>query len=183
MKHFHIISLVIKHCMYNMKCAIQIKVLLYLSVTFFVFSISQDSMNALAHDLNYPALRKNKNIEGFLNRCKIYSMFFWLCECGESHDSPLWPNMYNFNLSLSTKSNLEMMKSMTYKTRKSFSFCHRSHAADSGQYTVVLSRKVTDEIRNKCINTSVIFWWNIVIIIGCYLALTYCKVKIFLKFK
>ncbi|KAL6095871.1 rock2 [Pungitius sinensis] len=27
-----------------------------------------DSMNALAHDLNYPALRRNKNIEAFLNR-------------------------------------------------------------------------------------------------------------------
>ncbi|KAM3602727.1 uncharacterized protein V6R79_009673 [Siganus canaliculatus] len=27
-----------------------------------------DSVNALAHDLNYPALRKNKNIEAFLNR-------------------------------------------------------------------------------------------------------------------
>ncbi|XP_053192423.1 rho-associated protein kinase 2-like isoform X2 [Scomber japonicus] len=27
-----------------------------------------DSMNALARDLNYPALRKNKNIEAFLNR-------------------------------------------------------------------------------------------------------------------
>uniref|UniRef100_A0A8C4H4W8 Rho-associated protein kinase n=1 Tax=Dicentrarchus labrax TaxID=13489 RepID=A0A8C4H4W8_DICLA len=27
-----------------------------------------DSMNALAHDLNYPALRKNKNIDAFLNR-------------------------------------------------------------------------------------------------------------------
>nr|XP_054603976.1 rho-associated protein kinase 2 isoform X1 [Nothobranchius furzeri] len=27
-----------------------------------------DSMNALAHDLNYPILRKNKNIESFLNR-------------------------------------------------------------------------------------------------------------------
>ncbi|KAM4713160.1 rho-associated protein kinase 2-like isoform 2-T4 [Anableps anableps] len=27
-----------------------------------------DSMNALAHDLNYPVLRKNKNIEAFLNR-------------------------------------------------------------------------------------------------------------------
>ncbi|KAM9840333.1 rho-associated protein kinase 2-like isoform 2-T2 [Aulostomus maculatus] len=27
-----------------------------------------DSVNALAHDLNYPALRKNKNIETFLNR-------------------------------------------------------------------------------------------------------------------
>lgn len=37
---------------------------------FFVFSVFQDSVNALAHDLNYPALRKNKNIEAFLNRCK-----------------------------------------------------------------------------------------------------------------
>ncbi|CAN9507867.1 unnamed protein product [Ophioblennius macclurei] len=27
-----------------------------------------DSMNALAHDLNYPAMRKNKNIDSFLNR-------------------------------------------------------------------------------------------------------------------
>ncbi|KAK2890078.1 rho-associated protein kinase 2-like isoform X2 [Channa argus] len=27
-----------------------------------------DSVNALAHDLNYPVLRKNKNIEAFLNR-------------------------------------------------------------------------------------------------------------------
>ncbi|XP_068593497.1 rho-associated protein kinase 2-like isoform X3 [Cebidichthys violaceus] len=27
-----------------------------------------DSVNALAHDLNYPALRRNKNIEAFLNR-------------------------------------------------------------------------------------------------------------------
>lgn len=30
----------------------------------------QDSISALAHDLNYPALRKNKNIDVFLNRCK-----------------------------------------------------------------------------------------------------------------
>uniref|UniRef100_A0A3Q1EZW1 Rho-associated protein kinase 2 n=1 Tax=Acanthochromis polyacanthus TaxID=80966 RepID=A0A3Q1EZW1_9TELE len=28
----------------------------------------QDSVNALAHDLNYPALRKNKNIDAFLSR-------------------------------------------------------------------------------------------------------------------
>uniref|UniRef100_A0A8C5EQ24 non-specific serine/threonine protein kinase n=1 Tax=Gouania willdenowi TaxID=441366 RepID=A0A8C5EQ24_GOUWI len=34
----------------------------------FVFSVFQDSMNALAHDLNYPAMRKNKNVEAFLNR-------------------------------------------------------------------------------------------------------------------
>uniref|UniRef100_A0A668A2J4 non-specific serine/threonine protein kinase n=1 Tax=Myripristis murdjan TaxID=586833 RepID=A0A668A2J4_9TELE len=30
-----------------------------------------DSINALALDLDYPALRKNKNIDAFLNRCKI----------------------------------------------------------------------------------------------------------------
>uniref|UniRef100_A0A3Q2UP01 non-specific serine/threonine protein kinase n=1 Tax=Fundulus heteroclitus TaxID=8078 RepID=A0A3Q2UP01_FUNHE len=29
-----------------------------------------DSMNALAHDLNYPSLRRNKNIDAFLKRCK-----------------------------------------------------------------------------------------------------------------
>lgn len=34
------------------------------------FLSSQDSISALAHDLNYPALRKNKNIDAFLNRCK-----------------------------------------------------------------------------------------------------------------
>uniref|UniRef100_A0A8C9XNR4 Rho-associated protein kinase 2 n=1 Tax=Sander lucioperca TaxID=283035 RepID=A0A8C9XNR4_SANLU len=34
------------------------------------FDCVPDSMNALAHDLNYPALRKNKNIEAFLSRCK-----------------------------------------------------------------------------------------------------------------
>uniref|UniRef100_A0A3B4AUZ9 non-specific serine/threonine protein kinase n=1 Tax=Periophthalmus magnuspinnatus TaxID=409849 RepID=A0A3B4AUZ9_9GOBI len=35
-----------------------------------IFSVCflQDSITALAHDLNYPALRKNKNIEAFLNR-------------------------------------------------------------------------------------------------------------------
>ncbi|KAM4522276.1 rho-associated protein kinase 2-like isoform 1-T1 [Odontesthes bonariensis] len=32
------------------------------------FETFLDSMNALAHDLNYPALRKNKNIEAFLSR-------------------------------------------------------------------------------------------------------------------
>lgn len=31
-------------------------------------------MNALAHDLNYPILRKNKNIDAFLNRCKSFSV-------------------------------------------------------------------------------------------------------------
>lgn len=42
-------------------------------------------MNALAHDLNYPALRKNKNIEAFLNRCKSYSV------SGEGQDSRARP--------------------------------------------------------------------------------------------
>lgn len=35
----------------------------------FVFLV-QDLTNALVLDLDYPALRKNKNIETFLNRCK-----------------------------------------------------------------------------------------------------------------
>uniref|UniRef100_A0A3B5BBD6 Rho-associated protein kinase 2 n=1 Tax=Stegastes partitus TaxID=144197 RepID=A0A3B5BBD6_9TELE len=35
---------------------------------FLLSSVFQDSISALAHDLNYPALRKNKNIESFLNR-------------------------------------------------------------------------------------------------------------------
>uniref|UniRef100_A0A665W5T9 Rho-associated protein kinase n=1 Tax=Echeneis naucrates TaxID=173247 RepID=A0A665W5T9_ECHNA len=34
--------------------------------------LMQDSMNALVLDLDYPALRKNKNIENFLNRCKSF---------------------------------------------------------------------------------------------------------------
>lgn len=32
----------------------------------------QDSINALVLDLDYPALRKNKNIEVFLNRCEWF---------------------------------------------------------------------------------------------------------------
>ncbi len=35
----------------------------------FVF-LFQDSMNAMVLDLDFPALRKNKNIETFLNRCE-----------------------------------------------------------------------------------------------------------------
>uniref|UniRef100_A0AAQ4NQQ9 Rho-associated protein kinase n=1 Tax=Gasterosteus aculeatus aculeatus TaxID=481459 RepID=A0AAQ4NQQ9_GASAC len=37
---------------------------------------TQDSINALVLDLDYPALRKNKNIETFLIRCE--SLFSWL---------------------------------------------------------------------------------------------------------
>lgn len=36
----------------------------------FCFCLLQDSVTALALDLNHPALRKNKNIDSFLNRCK-----------------------------------------------------------------------------------------------------------------
>lgn len=39
------------------------------SLKVFVF-LFQDSMNALVLDLDSPALRKNKNIETFLNRCE-----------------------------------------------------------------------------------------------------------------
>lgn len=45
---------------------------------FFLLPVSQDSMNALANDLNYPALRKNKNIEAFLKRCKCYNMLLFM---------------------------------------------------------------------------------------------------------
>uniref|UniRef100_H2VBN2 non-specific serine/threonine protein kinase n=1 Tax=Takifugu rubripes TaxID=31033 RepID=H2VBN2_TAKRU len=38
------------------------------TVTWLCFLCLQDSISALARDLNYPALRKNKNIDAFLNR-------------------------------------------------------------------------------------------------------------------
>lgn len=48
----------------------------------FVFCF-QDSMNALVLDLDFPALRKNKNIETFLNRCEyllnLRPLFFLSC--------------------------------------------------------------------------------------------------------
>lgn len=37
----------------------------------FLFPVLQDSMSALVHDLNFPPLRKNKNIEAFLSRCEF----------------------------------------------------------------------------------------------------------------
>lgn len=50
---------------------------------FLLFVCLQDSFSALAHDLNYPALRKNKNIEAFLNRCESQQLFVqeadWVC--------------------------------------------------------------------------------------------------------
>ncbi len=50
----------------------------------FVF-LFQDSMNALVLDLDFPALRKNKNIETFLNRCEYLLLrghvFLWLLFC------------------------------------------------------------------------------------------------------
>ena len=30
----------------------------------------QDGLDALVYDLDFPALRKNKSIDNFLNRCK-----------------------------------------------------------------------------------------------------------------
>lgn len=56
-----------------------------LLIKVFVF-LFQDSMNALVLDLDFPALRKNKNIETFLNRCEYlllrdrrFSMIVVLC--------------------------------------------------------------------------------------------------------
>ena len=55
-----------------------------ISLFFYVLKIElvlwlspQDSMNALVLDLDFPALRKNKNIETFLNRCKHVCLFVW----------------------------------------------------------------------------------------------------------
>lgn len=39
-----------------------------------MFVFFQDGLDALVYDLDFPALRKNKNIDNFLNRCK-YLMF------------------------------------------------------------------------------------------------------------
>lgn len=41
-----------------------------MALVLIVGSSVQDSINALVLDLDYPALRKNKNIEVFLNRCE-----------------------------------------------------------------------------------------------------------------
>uniref|UniRef100_A0A8C1STI9 non-specific serine/threonine protein kinase n=1 Tax=Cyprinus carpio TaxID=7962 RepID=A0A8C1STI9_CYPCA len=42
----------------------------------------QDSVTALALDLNHPALRKNKNIDSFLNRCKsLWKFIDYLIYC------------------------------------------------------------------------------------------------------
>ena len=47
-------------------------------VDWLFFLSVQDSINALVLDLDYPALRKNKNIETFLNRCKfLYERGHW----------------------------------------------------------------------------------------------------------
>lgn len=46
----------------------------------------QDSMNALVLDLDFPALRKNKNIETFLNRCKR----MYMCVCVSVCERVLW---------------------------------------------------------------------------------------------
>lgn len=43
-------------------------------ILFVLFVFFQDGLDALVYDLDFPALRKNKNIDNFLNRCK-YLMF------------------------------------------------------------------------------------------------------------
>jgi len=42
-----------------------------------LFVSFQDSLDALVYDLDFPALRKNKSIDNFLNRCKyfVWSLF------------------------------------------------------------------------------------------------------------
>lgn len=35
-----------------------------------LFLSPQDGLDALVYDLDFPALRKNKSIDNFLNRCK-----------------------------------------------------------------------------------------------------------------
>lgn len=45
-----------------------------LNFTRCLFGFFQDGLDALVYDLDFPALRKNKNIDNFLNRCK-YLMF------------------------------------------------------------------------------------------------------------
>lgn len=46
----------------------------YLILLVILFGLFQDGLDALVYDLDFPALRKNKNIDNFLNRCK-YLMF------------------------------------------------------------------------------------------------------------
>lgn len=46
----------------------------YLFLLVVPFGFFQDGLDALVYDLDFPALRKNKNIDNFLNRCK-YLMF------------------------------------------------------------------------------------------------------------
>lgn len=45
-----------------------------------IFICFQDGLNSLVLDLDYPALRKNKNIDNFLNRCKLkVALKQWQC--------------------------------------------------------------------------------------------------------
>lgn len=48
----------------------------------FVFPLfmcfKQDGLNSLVLDLDFPALRKNKNIDNFLNRCKYFNTWLML---------------------------------------------------------------------------------------------------------
>lgn len=50
---------------------VSVKVYLDLfAMTLTLFLSLQDGLDALVYDLDFPALRKNKSIDNFLNRCK-----------------------------------------------------------------------------------------------------------------
>lgn len=50
---------------------VSVKVYLDLfAMTLTLFLSPQDGLDALVYDLDFPALRKNKSIDNFLNRCK-----------------------------------------------------------------------------------------------------------------
>lgn len=50
---------------------VSVKVYLDLfAMTLTPFLSPQDGLDALVYDLDFPALRKNKSIDNFLNRCK-----------------------------------------------------------------------------------------------------------------
>lgn len=54
----------------------------------------QDSINALVLDLDYPALRKNKNIEVFLNRCKSFVKTTVALQWSLCSKMPVFPTLF-----------------------------------------------------------------------------------------
>lgn len=119
-------------------------------------------MNALARDLNYPALRKNKNIDAFLNRCKNYNLFFD-CVCVDEDKILILSLKYISNLPVGAH---ELLSRDDEKAWLSWQENLSPSATDHMLLTVhniqlFPLEKVTDEIRNKWINTSVVFRWNV----------------------